>query len=292
MIRVYKKIVGIAFHVMITGKTLLGISTIVLIFAAVLGLLNAVRVRGLEANLVRTAAARDAAEQRRVAQEERLLTRRGTTSPAATPGADTESKAAKAEADLTQVLKEKADLQKKLQASQAEVASLQNRASQPSVEATALNPGAPSTTELQAQLDDTRRQLEGAERENAFLSEKLSPGERRAAGGRALPGRERLSTSAQLQSKRREPAPAKAGMHGTVLAVNQAYNFVVLNVGNRQGVKANSDMLVFRGGARIGQIRISSVEPATAIGDIVTNSLARGVQVQPGDVVMYAGSHF
>ena len=76
-----------------------------------------------------------------------------------------------------------------------------------------------------------------------------------------------------------------------MLAVNQAYNFVVLNLGNRQGLRANTEMLVFRGGARIGKIRISSVEPATAIGDIVTNTLARGVQVQPGDNVTYAGTH-
>jgi cell shape-determining protein MreC len=74
-----------------------------------------------------------------------------------------------------------------------------------------------------------------------------------------------------------------------VLAVNQAYNFVVLNLGGRQGVEPNTEMLVLRGGSFIGKIRISSVEPATAIGDIITSSLARGVQVQPGDTVIYAG---
>jgi hypothetical protein len=50
-------------------------------------------------------------------------------------------------------------------------------------------------------------------------------------------------------------------------------------------------MLVLRSGALIGKIRVSSVEPATAIADIITHSLARGVQVQPGDVVIYAGSN-
>jgi hypothetical protein len=44
-------------------------------------------------------------------------------------------------------------------------------------------------------------------------------------------------------------------------------------------------------GTFIGKIRISSVEPATAIGDIITSTLARGVQVQPGDIVIYAGSN-
>ena len=46
-----------------------------------------------------------------------------------------------------------------------------------------------------------------------------------------------------------------------------------------------------RGGTLIGKIRVSSVEPATAIGDIISSSLARGVQVQPGDTVIYAGTN-
>jgi cell shape-determining protein MreC len=79
-------------------------------------------------------------------------------------------------------------------------------------------------------------------------------------------------------------------LHGTILAVNEAYNFVVLNLGDRQGVAPNSEMLVLRRGALIGKIRVSSVEPTTSIGDILSNSLARGVQVQPGDTVIYAGS--
>ena len=83
--------------------------------------------------------------------------------------------------------------------------------------------------------------------------------------------------------------PSRPGVRGSVLAVNQAYNFVVLNLGGRQGLETDTEMLVLRHGALIGKIRVSSVEPATAIGDIVSTSLARGVQVQPGDVVIYAG---
>ena len=90
--------------------------------------------------------------------------------------------------------------------------------------------------------------------------------------------------------KRREIVSQKTGVRGTVLAVNQAYNFVVLNLGSRNGVESNAEMLVVRGGTLIGKIRVSSVEPSTAIGDIITSSLARGVQVQPGDTVIYAGN--
>jgi len=268
-----------------------------LAFAAVFGFLNVARVKGLETNLATTVAARDAAEQRRAAQEQRLLIHRTSPSPTATPNAEAEAKAAKAEADLAQVLKEKSDLQTKLQATQAEVTSLQNRLQEPSpsVEATSVNPGAASSAELQAQLDDTRRQLESAERENAFLSEKLSGSSGKiATSERTATTRSRSAAAApSTQTARREAAAAPPGSpRGTVLAVNQAYNFVVLNLGKRQGLQPNTDLLIYRGGTRIGKLRVSSVEPATGIGDIVTNSLARGVQVQPGDTVIYAGSHF
>ena len=93
----------------------------------------------------------------------------------------------------------------------------------------------------------------------------------------------------RLEDDQRRNFTAPTGVHGTVLAVNRAYNFVVLNLGERQGVETNAEMLVLRDGTRIGKIRVSSVEPATAIGDIISNSLPRGVQVQTGDIVIYAG---
>jgi hypothetical protein len=260
-------------------KTLLGISVLILIFASGFSILNTIRVKALHANFASTAAARDAAKHRGVVQAEEPRTGKANASPMTATDANGESTAAKAEADLAQVLKEKADLQTKLQASQAEITSLQNRTAEPGPEATSVNPGAPSTAELQAQLDDTRHQLDSAERENAFLSERLGP------------TRERPSQMVQSERKRREAGAGKPGIRGTVLAVNQAYNFVVLNLGGRQGITPNSEMIVFREGILIGKIRISSVEPATAIGDVITNSLARGVQVQPGDTVIYAGTH-
>ena len=131
---------------------------------------------------------------------------------------------------------------------------------------------------MQAQLEEARHQLESAERENAFLSEKIR-------------GAQDRSAQLEEERKRRSPTAGKAGVRGTVLAVNQAYNFVVLNLGGRQGVEPNAEMLVLRDGTLIAKIRVSSVEPSTAIGDIVTSSLARGVQVQPGDIVVYAGTN-
>jgi len=138
---------------------------------------------------------------------------------------------------------------------------------------------------LQSQVDDLRRQLDSAEKEKAFLAERIQVAQERSPQPKE--GKKRRET---VGVQRESVTPSRTGVRGTVLAYNQAYNFVVLNLGARNGVETNSEMIVLREGTLIGKIRISSVEPATAIGDIITNSLARGVQVQPGDTVIYAGT--
>ena len=197
---------------------------------------------------------------------------------------------ANAQAGRAQVQKEKADLQAKLNASQQEIASLRKRAEEAEKNANPSIAGSPSsnaaqTADLQSQVDDLRRQLDSAEKEKVFLSEKLQDAQGRTAQPKE--GKKRRETaSAQGESV----SSHRAGVRGTVLAYNQVYNFVGLNLGARNGVESNSEMLILREGTLIGKIRISSVEPATAIGDIIPSSLARGVQVQPGDTVIYGGA--
>lgn len=276
----------------VTPKAVIGLSVVLLILAAIFGILNTQKVRGMHANVANAQAARDTAERRRLAEEKDLKARETSVAAASTKVAETESKAAKAEAEFVQLQTEKTTLQTKLQASQAEVASLQRRTEEAGAKPSE-NPGAPSTTELQAQLDEARRQSESAERENAFLADKIrgAQGRENASSVDKIRGARGRSSQIEEEKKRPETSIAKAGVRGTVLAVNQAYNFVVLNLGGRQGVEPNAEMLVLRGGTLIGKIRVSSVEPSTAIGDIITSSLERGVQVQPGDTVVYAGTN-
>lgn len=260
----------------ITPRNLIAVSTVFLALSVVFGVLNNLKVRSLRVSAAGAMADRDVAERRRATQEKELKTREANVAEASSRFSETESKTAKAEADFVKIQAEKADLQARLRAKEAEIIALQSRIEEGTMKSS-TNPGAPSTVELQAQLDDARSQLDAAEREKALLSDKIRVTQDR-------------SSQLEEDKRRRVSAAAKAGVRGTVLAVNQAYNFVVLNLGGRQGVEPNSEMLVVRGGTLIGKIRISSVEPSTAIGDIITSSLARGVQVQPGDTVIYAGN--
>jgi len=82
----------------------------------------------------------------------------------------------------------------------------------------------------------------------------------------------------------------KEGLEGRVLAVNPAWNFVVLSIGDKSGVVNNAELLVKRGGQLLGKVRVTAVEPTNSIADIVANSMPAGVSVQPGDTVIYQSS--
>lgn len=266
----------------LTPKSVAGLAIVLLVLAAVFGFLNGQKIKTLRTGVANAQAARDAAERR---IREKPNKSAGGTVDEQGKLADAENRTAKAEAELAQIQKEKADLQAKLDENQKEMASFQTRGPDVEKNATASASDSPAATasaaDLQSQLDDLRHQLDSAEKEKAFLSEKLQDMQDRA--DQPKEGKKRREAV-------RETGPRRTGLRGTILAVNQAYNFVVLNLGRRHGVESNAEMLVLRDGALVGKIRISSVEPATAIGDIITNSLARGAQMQPGDNVIYAGT--
>lgn len=94
---------------------------------------------------------------------------------------------------------------------------------------------------------------------------------------------------AELKRKEqaRQTSQMRQGLQGTILAVNQAWNFVVLSLGDRQGVVPNAEMLVQRGSQLLGKVRVTSVEPSTSIADILVRTVPRGLSVMPGDTVIY-----
>jgi hypothetical protein len=252
-----------------TSKNVTGLAIAFLVVAAFFGFLNSQKVKALRASAANAQAVRHAAERRQAQEKQNAPS--GVTSGTEQQSklSEAENRASKAEAELAQAQKEKTDLQAKLDANQQESSA-----------------ESAQTAALQSQLDDLRRQVDSAEKEKAFLAEKIQDSQ-----GPSSQPKETKKRRETASTQRETVSSQRAGVHGAVLAYNQAYNFVVLNLGARNGVETNSEMLVLRDGTLIGKIRISSVEPATAIGDIITNSVARGVQVQPGDSVIYAGTN-
>lgn len=261
-----------------TPRTLIGVSVLLLTLSAALGLFNTRKTRDLRVHLTQADSARDAADRLRSMREKELKDREAALAAANTQFGETQTRIAASAADLIRAQEEKNDLQEKVRENENEIAALRKRIDEAEEKpAVPTNPPDASTADLQIQLEVAKKQLVAAEREKALLSDKV-------AASQARPG--------QSEAEKTKRIPARdPGIRGTVLAVNRAYNFVVLNLGERQGVEPNTEMLVLRGGSFIGKIRISSVEPATSIGDIITSSLPRGVQVQTGDTVIYAGTN-
>jgi flagellar biosynthesis chaperone FliJ len=91
----------------------------------------------------------------------------------------------------------------------------------------------------------------------------------------------------QKEKENRMQQKMRNGLSGRVLAVNPAWNFVVLSLGDKNGVVNNAELLVKRGSQYIGKVRVTSVEPSTSIADIVANSVPQGAAISPGDNVIF-----
>jgi hypothetical protein len=104
-------------------------------------------------------------------------------------------------------------------------------------------------------------------------------------------GKENEQALADLRKKEhmRETQLGLNGLQGRILAVNAGWNFVVLSVGDKQGVSVNAPLLVVRGNQPIAKLRITSVEPSTSIADVLPGTVPRGLSVQPGDTVIFQG---
>lgn len=89
-----------------------------------------------------------------------------------------------------------------------------------------------------------------------------------------------------LQIKRAQRLAVNS-LVATVIAVNKDWDFVMVNAGRAHGVGAEDSLLVKRGNTRIARLRIVNLEETTTIADIVDDSIVSGIDVQPGDKVIF-----
>lgn len=75
------------------------------------------------------------------------------------------------------------------------------------------------------------------------------------------------------------------GLKGSIVAVDPKFDFVVLDIGENQGVKERGELLVNRKGKLVGRVKISSVEPNRSVANIMPGW--RQDQIMEGDQVIY-----
>ena len=204
----------------------------------VFGFLNTSKVKGLRNELTISTSARENSDRARTVSEKKLKARETDFAAAQHKATAAEAKANSAEAELIKTQTEKAEIEARLQASEDQIADLQKRVAEATAAGLSGAPESGSPNELKTMLDQTKQQLEAVEQEKSLLVDEVKAAQNRVA-----------AIEHENEKKRREPNGNTLGVHGTVLAVNQAYNFVVLSMGDRQGVVPNSEMLVMRRGA-------------------------------------------
>ncbi len=188
------------------------------------------------------------------------------------------TEAASKSAELEKSKSQVADLTSQIGPKDTEITTLKADVAAKTAEIEILKTGTSGTAGADTEKDTKIADLEAQVQEKETLQTKLSS--------------ELDSARAQVEDLRKEKSNRTAGLmrkglEGKILAVNQAWNFVVLSLGDRNGVVGNAEMLIKRGNQLVGKVRITSVEPSTSIADIVPGSVLRGVSIQPGDNVIY-----
>ncbi|MEI6322361.1 MAG: hypothetical protein WCP60_04570 [bacterium] len=168
------------------------------------------------------------------------------------------------------------DLQKQLSQKDTDMAQQKTDLAAKDTRIAELEAKSTTTTQAAPQQDDLKKQLEEKDLLTSRLQAKLEDSDKQIA--------ELRKQEAQRRSK-----VMRTGLEGRILAVNPSWNFVVISLGDRNGVVNNAELLINRGGQLIGKVRVTSVEPSTSIADIVVNSIRSGLSVQPGDTVIYRG---
>src|SRR6266571_3619192 len=84
-------------------------------------------------------------------------------------------------------------------------------------------------------------------------------------------GRRLTQTKAELDllTGTIDKVPLPPGLKGKIIAVDPKYEFVVLDIGESQGVLKRGEMLINRSGRLVAKVRILSVEPNRCVANVL-----------------------
>jgi uncharacterized phage infection (PIP) family protein YhgE len=164
--------------------------------------------------------------------------------------ATTKDDLGKAQTEVASLTKKSADLTDKLANATKERDDA--RASLAAYEATGFKPE--QIVNFGNQVKQLQADFAGQQQENKLLSKKLQKTQEELA---------------RYQDPGWKPPVLPAGLKGRVLVIDPKWNFVVLDVGEDQGVKQYGEMLVSRNGKLVAKVSVRSVEPNRCVANIL-----------------------
>jgi len=141
----------------------------------------------------------------------------------------------------------------------------------------------------------TPEELELAVRESKLLSQQvtagtapppLPPGATSQGFGRPAAGVDPATTAAPPPLTPRQRLVLSAPAIGKVTEFQKEYGFLVFNGGASRKIEAGMVFGVRRGNSIIGRVKVTSVEDASAVADLETQSVPPGVTINVGDDII------
>jgi myosin heavy subunit len=259
------------------GKILIIVSIVLAAASAGLGFVNRTQLlktkEDLAASQQETATVKNGldAESKKLAEAQKSLS-------------DLSAQKVALDTDLSKQKTDLADKSKQLTETQSELASAKGKLETANTD---ILTKAEKITQLEAQVAATATAVQtpvSTEEDKARITELETLNAKLDEDNKNL---ESKLVAVQKATREKETKQGLTRVTGRVLAVNQAWNFVVLSLGNKSGIESNMEFLVKRGSTLIGKIRTTTVEPSTSIADIIPASLTRGLSIQPGDDIIY-----
>ena len=207
------------------------------------------------------------------------------------------------DSNLKKTAKTLADTSKDLESTKSTLSETQKNLDDTASKAKALqddlSKAQAKASDLEQKITAAAQKVSEAQGEAADLKTKL--GEQSAAAQEAKAKVAKLETDLRIKTddlasqkaevarlldlkQRATKGEMPPGITGQVVSINTNWNFVVLNIGEKQGVVPNGELIVYRNKQYISKVRVANTELNTCVADILVESQKSAIQV--GDDAM------
>ncbi len=143
----------------------------------------------------------------------------------------------------------------------------------------------PVMEEKLAALDaELKKKEQTAAEEKTKLTQELQQLKAKVAEASKAPG----SGGVKIGSDGKPLPQSARPPSGVVVAFNEGWNFVVVNLGDKNGVTPESKLVVFREGKVIAKLKITEVRPTHSSAGLIYPEGRHVEAVQPGDLVIFS----
>jgi len=186
-------------------------------------------------------------------------------------------------ADIKTKETELAALQQAKQDATAQVAKLKKQIEETTV--TVVPAKDPVMEEKLATLDaELKKKEQAAADEKAKLTQELQQLKAKVAEAAKATG----PGGVKIGSDGKPVAQSARPPSGVIVAYNEGWNFVVVNLGDKNGVTPESKLVVFRGGKAIAKLKITEVQPTHSSAGLIYPAGRNLEAVQTGDLVVFS----